>query len=131
MHQSPQGNAWKAFFCLETQLIKYCLDLLVLSLGIQAEPRVLEKQVSLQAGIESQQFCAIDDDTSILLVGFKVRWFNNGTSPIVMNRPIYPLLLISRTRPALRKGDHEFASFFGWNLLRTGNEIQCKAVYRT
>ncbi len=89
-------------------MITYRLALVVLSLAIQVRPRVLDEQLRLQAEIESQRYCAIDDDTSTLLIRFKLRLLNHGTSPIVIGRPIYPLLLVSRTRPALQKGDHEF-----------------------
>jgi len=89
-------------------MITYRLALVVLSLAIQVRPRVLDEQLRLQAEIESQRYCAIDDDTSTLLIRFKLRLLNHGTSPIVIGRPIYPLLLVSRTLPALQKGDHEF-----------------------
>ena len=97
------------FISLEPQMITYRLAVVVLSLAIQGRPRPVEKQLRLQAEIESRRYCAIEDDTSTLLVRFKVRLLNHGKSPIVSDRPIYPLLLVSRTLQALQKGDHEFA----------------------
>jgi hypothetical protein len=82
---------------------------MILSLVIQVRPEAVDEQLRLQADIETQRYCAIEDGTSTLLVRFKVRLFNRGTLPIVIYRPIYPLLLVSRTVHASQTGDHEFA----------------------
>ena len=90
-------------------MITYRLALVVLSLTIQVSPRVLDKPLTLEANIETQRYCAIQDGTSTLLIKFNVRLLNHGKSSIVIDRPIYPLLLASRTLQALQKADHEFA----------------------
>jgi len=79
-------------------MITYRLALVVLSLTIQVSPRVLDKPLTLEANIETQRYCAIQDGTSTLLIKFNVRLLNHGKSSIVIDRPIYPLLLVSRTQ---------------------------------
>ena len=108
-YEQVQDCPHRAFIPLEPKMITNRLTILVLLLTIQGRPQASDEHLKLHAEIESERYCEVDNETSSLLVKFKVRLLNSGKLPIVLDQPIYPLLLVSRTLQSLQKHDHEFA----------------------
>jgi len=89
-------------------MTKRHLAVLLLLLPVANASQTPNQQLELHAEIKSERYCEVDDEISSLLVIFKIRLVNNGNVPVVVVRRPYPLLLVSRTLPNLKRGKHEF-----------------------
>jgi len=87
---------------------KHHLAILLLLLPVAVKPQTPDERLKLHAEIKSQRYCEVDDEIFSLRVTFRIILINASASAVLVSPQIDPMVLVSQSLDASRKGRHEF-----------------------
>ena len=80
-------------------------------LVVAAQSQMVKEQASMEAKIENQRYCRVNNKTGSLIMKFSVAMKNGTSATIALPKPIYVVPLVARTLQDLQNRKYEFTLY--------------------
>lgn len=76
-----------------------------------ARPQIVHEESRMQATIDSQRYCQVDQKRASLVMKFSLAWKNSTSRTITIRQPVHVVPFVSRTLRDLQHSKYEFTLY--------------------